>query len=263
MNIRHMFPQKHFDAHDLYDMLGDGITTVTIEKVDFKTKSSRDFGRPDADWFLFVEELKKPIKISPTSGFQLVDILKSDETDEWVGRRVGIGAVQIEVYDKRPWVVNFWATNDQPQLPHKTDLTGYARWTEAEKAKVLRRLPPGSGAGTTAAMAPTEKLGAQTAARLLVRLRERGLGWDNLTAYCKAMDRLDLIAGMMPADCPAELLQIAKVFYATSPIIAKCEDIDKAVAEVIAGWEPEPAAKGEVVDKTTGEVITPDDDIPF
>ena len=67
MNIRHMFPQKHFDARDLRDMIGEEITAVTIEKVDFKTKQSKDFGDAKADWFLFVEELAKPIKISPTA----------------------------------------------------------------------------------------------------------------------------------------------------------------------------------------------------
>ena len=95
MNIRHMFPQKHFDARDLRDMIGEEITAVTIEKVDFKTKQSKDFGDAKADWFLFVEELAKPIKISPTAGYQIADILGSQETDEWVGRVVGIGAVPV------------------------------------------------------------------------------------------------------------------------------------------------------------------------
>lgn len=161
------------------------------------------------------------------------------------------------------WVLNYFRVepNARPTLPMRSDLTGYAGWTDHEKRQLQRMLPAARSSQTNGPSG--EKLGAQNAARLLVRLRERGLSWANLEAYCKGQDRQDLISGMMPADCPAELLQIAKVFYATSPITAKCEDIDKAVAEVIAGWEPEPAAKGEVVDKTTGEVITPDDDIPF
>ena len=240
MNIRHMFPQKHFDARDLRDMIGEEITAVTIEKVDFKTKQSKDFGDAKADWFLFVEELAKPIKISTTAGYQIADILGSQETDEWVGRVVGIGAVQIQTFTTRPWVVNFWATNDRPVLPRKTDLTGYEQWSDAQKAKVLRALPPGAAPAPAAVSA--EKLGAVNAARLIVRLRERGLGWEHLYAYCKAQDRRELINGMVPADCPADLLPVAKVFYSTHPVTAPCEDVDKAVTELVATWEPEPAA---------------------
>jgi len=277
-----MYPRKNFDAQDLLDAFGDEVVVVTIEKVDFKTGQSRDFGEPKVDWFLFVEELKKPIKLPPTAAFQIGEILKSDDTDEWVGQRVGMRPHQIEVPNPAGgkqfvWVVNFWPpANRSPVLPPKTDLTGYAGWTEAQKNRLESRLLGSSGhpspkalAGRDAGEAP---LGAEKAAKIVVALRERGLGWEDLIASCRKAGVEHLIVGFDPAECPGSLESYARTLCALNPKTQPVDDFDAEVAKLVRAWAPPAAAHtksvdGQVVDTRTGEVVggdmPPDDDIPF
>jgi len=275
MKTGQMFPRKTFNAEDLEAFNPDGITVVTIRELTYKTGEARNIGEAKIDYYLKCDELKKPLRLNMTSVGQIEAALGSDETDDWIGRRLGMQPMQWPVPNPKGgksmvWVLNFYRVADDapPSLPMQTDLTGYAGWTDGEKRRLQKMLPAGSGRSPTTGAgggkdAAPVPMGAETAARMIVRLRERGLSWSNLEAYCKNQGRPELISGMMPADCPAELLPIAKVFYSTTPVVEKCPDIDKAVADLVAGWEPEPAAaKAEVIDKTTGEVIDTDD-IPF
>lgn len=271
MNLRSMYPRKNFDAQDLLDFRGDEVLVVTIEKVDYKTGQSRDFGEPKVDWFLFVEELRKPIKLPATAGYQIAEILGSDDTDDWVGRTIGIRPHQIQVPDpaggkQHVWVVNFWNPGDRrPELPAKTDITGYADWTERDKQRLESRMlgagsSPKALAGTDAGGGP---LGAEKAAKIVVALRERGLGWEDLIASCRKAGVEHLIVGHEPAACPEALEQYARTLCSLNPKTQPVDDFAGEVAKLVQAWAPPATVKvgGDVVDTRTGEVV--DDDIPF
>lgn len=269
MNIRHMYPKKYFDAEDLRDFAGDASVPVTIERVDYKTANSTEIGEARVDWFLYVHELKKPIKIGARSGFQLGELL-GEETEGWVGRVVGIRAGQYEAYGKWRWGVEFYHVGDRkPTLAPKTDISGYGAWTPEQKQRLTRALPPGSGAASAAGAAAVSSppIGAEAAAKIVVALRERGLGWEDLIASCRKQGAEDLIVGKEPVDCPAALADVARVYCALHPRTSPVDDFAAEVAKLVQVWAPPPAGINtdrvvEVVDRTTGEVIDTSD-IPF
>lgn len=266
MKLGQMFPKKHFDAIDLRDFAGEESVPVTIEKVDYRTIDSGEIGKAEVVWYLSVAELKKPIKINATSARQLEGILGSDDTDDWIGRVVGIRAVQVEAYGKWHWVVNFWNVGQRvPTLPMKTDLSGYSAWSRAEQDRLRGRLltassPNGAGAAGT----PPAPIGPEAAAKIVVALKERGLGWEDLVASCRKQGAEDLIVGKEPGECPAALADVARVFCALHARTAPVADFAAEVAALVQAWAPPPAAAvaGEVVNPETGEVIDTSD-IPF
>lgn len=268
MNLRQMFPRLTLDAEDLLDLFGEAVTPVTIERLDFKTAPGQ-VGEAKIDYLLFFREFKRPIRMNRTSGDQLAQILGSRETDDWIGRVVGVRPVQILVPDpaggKKPvWVVAFYgvAETARPVLPPKTDLAGFRDWHPRDQERLrgaMGLLPPGpGGAGHDAESAP---MGEETAAKIVVELKRRAQTWDDLVAHCKDVGAGELIAGRLPPDCPIRLVPIARALCAkTKPSVEV--DADKETARLQASWAPPQTMAGEVVDVQTGEVID-DPDIPF
>lgn len=272
MNLRQMFPRLTFDASDLLDFAGDAIVPVTIEDVTYKTAAASNFGEAKIDYFLVFRELKRPIRLKGVVGDQLAAILGSFETDDWIGRVVGMRAHQITVPDpaggtKQVWVPAFFAVAEgaRPVLPLKTDIAGYKYWAPHERERLHRamgQLPPApGGAGHDAESAP---MGVETAAKIVVSLKRRAKSWDDLVAHCKDVGAGALIDGHLPPDCPIRLVKVARAFVASlgAPTVALDETAE--TARLVASWTPPPTSTvdGDVVDVTTGEVID-DPDIPF
>jgi len=279
MNVREMFPSKRFDAHDLRDFGSGEMIVVTIESIDFQSKDSKEVGVANVDWLMKVKELKKPIKFNSFSGYTLAEIFGTEESEEWVGRRIGIKPEVINGYGKPMLVVNFWDCGPQlPVLPDNTDLTGFRRWTTDQQERLKRRCLPAAnaapeepGGSVSGQLAPAQAIGEQKAALIIVGLRERGLEWDNLVAHLKGKSLGSLIVGLEPGSCPQSIENHARAFLEAHPIATRFDDRQAEADKIIAGWRPPPteAVAREVIDKATGEVktagagIPPDDDIPF
>lgn len=279
MRVSEMFPSKRLDAHDLRDFAGDDIVAVTIESIDYQTKNGK-VGEPALDWLMTFAELKKPVKINAMAGYTIAEILGEEDSDDWPGKVIGLRAVLSESFGKPRWFVNpFDVGRRTPTLPPKTDLTGYRRWTTAKQQSLRAMLLPAGSIHDPASVAATASLtqphaiGEEKAALIIVGLRERGLGWDDLVAHMKGKSLGSLIVGIAPGSCPGSIENHARAFLAAHPISRKFDDRQAEADKIVAGWRPPPAAAvtGEVINKTTGEVtsptdgagIPPDDDIPF
>ncbi|MDL1873327.1 hypothetical protein FBR05_14190 [Deltaproteobacteria bacterium PRO3] len=108
MNLRGMFPRLTLDPEDLLAFVGEAVVPVTIEAIDYKTDRASGLGEAKIDYFVKFRELKRPVRLKKTSGEQIAAILGTSETDDWIGRVVGIRPAQILVPDPaggNPWIV--------------------------------------------------------------------------------------------------------------------------------------------------------------
>lgn len=273
MKVRQMYPKPMFQAEDLAAFDETGITVVTIRSIDCKTGAAKNLGEMKIDWFMRVDELKKPIRLNPTAVSQIEACLRADDTDEWIGRKIGMQPTLWPVPDPKGGrqfvhVLNFYAVADDalPSLPYQTDLSGYESWSDEQKRKLAaasrNMLPPGSPSPTAVRRdAPAAALGAERAAKIIVELRARGKTWADLQHECRQAGCPELIDGMLPPECPSALADRARVFCSLHPKTTEIKDPAAAVAQLVAQWAP-PVPQSEVIDPATGEVIRTDD-IPF
>lgn len=81
-NIREMVDSKYLKQADVDDEV-----VVTIAKVG-KGNIAKEGDEPDFKWMVRFEEFKKPMIINATNIKRLARACKSEETDEWVGKKV-------------------------------------------------------------------------------------------------------------------------------------------------------------------------------
>ena len=268
MKLSQMFPSRTLDAEDL-EAFAPGVTIVTIENVAFRTMEATKPGDAEIEYSIKFREFRKMVRLSKTRAQTIADVLGTDETDEWVGKTVGISPAKISIYDrdsKRNKLLTIVSIDIQrpmspPTLAPNTDITG-----AASQARLNARAVPGASLPPTAGAAPA-MLGMEQASLILAALKERNKTWDDLLVYLRSLGMGEAVAGRMPFDCPAAVLAPARAFVRGFPRV-KDVDVQAEAGRIRAGWAP-PAAT-EVIDKATGEVITlpgPDagtnDDIPF
>lgn len=94
MKLSQMFPSKYLSAEDLGSA---GFVLVTIRAVDWIDVSMHKDkpDDPDAAYIVQFEEFKKPMKLNRTNANMVAEVLKTDETDEWIGRRVRIFPTRV------------------------------------------------------------------------------------------------------------------------------------------------------------------------
>jgi hypothetical protein len=86
MKISKMFPKRYATGEDLQ---GKTIT-LTIAKIAIE-KMHPQPNAPEAEkWVIYFMETKKGIILSRTLANQIAEVLGSDETDEWLGKRIMI-----------------------------------------------------------------------------------------------------------------------------------------------------------------------------
>jgi hypothetical protein len=86
MKISKMFPKRYATGEDLQ---GKTIT-LTIVKITAE-KMHPQPNAPEADkWVIYFKEAKKGIILSRTLANQIAEVLGSDETDEWLGKRITV-----------------------------------------------------------------------------------------------------------------------------------------------------------------------------
>lgn len=85
-NINQMIESKYLKQSDL-----DGETEVTIVKVG-QMNVAREDEQPEMKWAVKFEEFKKPMILNSTNIQLLAKACGSEESDEWIGKKVVIFA---------------------------------------------------------------------------------------------------------------------------------------------------------------------------
>lgn len=82
-----MFPSKWLTAADL----NDADLTVTIRACTYEEVTEKD-----KKWVLWFEETGKGMVLNKTNSKMIVQLLLSDDTDEWVGRQITLFPTQVD-----------------------------------------------------------------------------------------------------------------------------------------------------------------------
>ena len=80
--IGEMIESKYLKQSDVH-----GETVVTIQKVG-KANIAREGDEPEYKWLVRMEEFSKPMVLNATNIKRLARACESDDTDDWVGKRV-------------------------------------------------------------------------------------------------------------------------------------------------------------------------------
>lgn len=270
MHLDQMFPKKTLDAEDLGKFAPAG-AVVTIEKLDYKTMPSRQFGEPEIVYYLHVLEFKKPFKLNTFNAYAIGDLLQTKDTDKWMGRVIRIRGIQKMGTDQltgRPrsyWTfdVDMLLPTEPPCLPPKQDISGWAASGQAPRlvpgATAPQLAPAGAPAAEPGLLSP---IGEDAAGDIVIALSERGRTIDNLIEHFANMGIDDMVKGKRPPEWPRAILPPARTLCKQLP---KCAPpmAPSLVAALKAEWRapasPTHAAApaAEVIDTKTGEVITP------
>lgn len=106
MKLNNMFPRKYANGADLN---GQSVT-VTVHSMTIE-KLSPHAGQPPMDRFiLHFSETQKGVILSRTLAEQIASILHSDDTDQWIGKKITLfpqpltvaGKSRIAIRAKKP-----------------------------------------------------------------------------------------------------------------------------------------------------------------
>lgn len=264
MNLKQMFPKDTLDGEDLYAYCRDNNAgqpvTVTIEKLDYKTRESDQLGGAEIAYYLHVREFKKPFKLSKSRAEIIAEVLGTAETDDWDGRTIKVKGDVITFQGQRYWVIQ--PVIDPPDqvssLPKKMDITGTAFRPRLTGSPVSKP-PQGTNGGA-------KPLGIDRAIAMVSLLAECGLTPDDAVKHVQkaapqiAPDMATHRPPMWPDTAAPWIAQLCRSMPRSKPPMS-----DHAKAELKAEYE-----KPEVIDPKTGELqnavaggLPPVDDIPF
>lgn len=237
MKVSQMFPSKYLTAEDLPTGRN---TLVTIERVYPVAARSNAYGdEPETKWMMRLAEFRKPMTLWRTNAKLIADVMGTDDTDQWIGRRIAIFPSTYTSFGEiKPCI------NVDPQ------------WRDTQPR------PP---AGTALVVAhDTRPIPAEAMQRFFCHLSKHGKRWDDFLAWCKAnsQEALTMAFGQGMEAIPSGILPAMKAFLDSLSLPADAGA--KVEAARTAGYR-------ELVDGATGEVISggrpPDpvgeEDIPF
>lgn len=280
MRLNQMFPSKTLDARDLHALCPTGCI-VDIESIDYKVFDNG--GQNEVAYYLYTAQFKKPFRLNKTNAITIGDQLGTDETEEWRGKTIRIRPLMKVVPSldgggrkKEIWVidVDLLPARGPATLPAtKQDITGLSSSHQPHRPALGQ--PVGAPAeGAASAMTP---IGLDTAAKMWAALKERGKTFGDFLEHAKGIGADHLVAGKMPPDFPVAAIVPMRAFVAMFPKSA-APATTQQIDAIKASWAPPlPTPQAEVVNRQTGEVITPstgaprmvpgtdipEDDIPF
>lgn len=232
--IARMFPKRFLDVMDLPQ---DGsVVPVTIQQVYLDGFQMGGRGGPqqaNPEWRLKFAEFAKPVSLRPKRAKEIAVLLGSENTDSWHGKRIGIHAGWYDAWGENKWGI---LVSQQPveQLPNVQPMH------QVGSSPAPMQLP-----------AKAQSLGADSAAEICCLLEERGKTWDDLRLHLVTGGFGEHINGKLPPDVPVVIKQTAWSYINSFP---KCKE-KPTHAKFMAMWAP-PAISGEVIDKSTGEVLS-------
>ena len=90
-----VFPSKWLKADDL-----DGDTEVTIDSVTMETLKDPTTGKEEQKPVVWFKGEEKGVILNVTNWRTLEDVCGSDDSDDWSGHTVTLGASQVEAFGK-------------------------------------------------------------------------------------------------------------------------------------------------------------------
>jgi len=88
------FPSKYLKAEDLEE--GDLI--VKIKEAQFEEFTDQRTKRPDNKPVLYFSGEVKPLVLNKTNYKTITQLLGSDDTDDWTGRKIALYATEVESF---------------------------------------------------------------------------------------------------------------------------------------------------------------------
>jgi hypothetical protein len=262
MDLKQFFPSWKCDANEFHDLFPRG-TVVTIATIEPRTNSD------DEEYLtIYFEELKKPISLNKTNAFAIADITGTTETDDWAGVQIKLFAMPVEYNDrttkKRVTTLGFRVfgkkPNEQPTLAKGSDLTRLLMQTQRQQ---LTDKP-------AASQDDQQRMGDKTAVLLMLEVLKRGWTWHEIAAQLVQQPQFAACNSLVLPDWPASTRAPAWALIKTRPVNPDVQlDAQAEEQRLKAIWyPPKKAAKGEVIDPRTGEVLNPTEevdpnDIPF
>ena len=96
MKLSDMFPRKYASGADL-----NGHTpTLIISHIEKEPMSAQPGKTPELKFVIYFEKTTKGIVLSRTLAEQIAAVVKSDDTDQWVGKKVTLFAQPMKVAGK-------------------------------------------------------------------------------------------------------------------------------------------------------------------
>ncbi|GMV72831.1 MAG: hypothetical protein AMXMBFR77_26680 [Phycisphaerales bacterium] len=86
-------PPHTFGAKDLSELAGMSVVPVTIAGVAFVPAPLQHLGRTDCEVRVTFKEIPRPVRLGRVAAEQIVEILGTSDTRDWIGRVVGIRVV--------------------------------------------------------------------------------------------------------------------------------------------------------------------------
>lgn len=250
-----------------------GPNIVVIETMD--TEEAKDFKtqQPYERHLLFLAGWRLPFRLNNTR-IKIIRELFGDRVEDCLGKKIVLMVGMDNSFGEARPVINIHpfvpnqAAEPNP-VPSRLSVTEKRRLEAASMYGVAItppsfRIPGHSPSPSSPAVRsgnPAAKLGEENAAKLLITLRERGKDWDWMVAHLKRDGMGAMVDGKLPADCEAAIREVVWKTIKDLPKTVTIEDREGEIARLMASWRP--PASLEKVDVKTGEVINPDDDIPF
>ena len=94
MRMNDAFPSKYLKAEDLEE--GDLI--VKIKEAQFEEFTDQRTKRPDNKPVLYFSGEVKPLVLNKTNYKTITQLLGSDDTDDWTGRKIALYATEVESF---------------------------------------------------------------------------------------------------------------------------------------------------------------------
>lgn len=203
MNLDDMFPGKYLPASDLPKQNGEP-NAVTIVGITSDTVNNRKTGATEKLWLVQLQEFDRPMKLKPTNARKIAQVLGSENTADWIGRRINVYATKTEVAGE---VYDVIRINDYV---------------------------PQTAPAPTLDLSP---LGEDGAAALLARFKEKGRTFDDFLRKLRSSDEdaFGVTGGREICDIPRWVVQKHVPGFDIPP------DIDRETGEV---REPATTAPG-------------------
>src|SRR4030065_340740 len=97
MKLTQMFPRRYATGEDLQ---GRAIT-LTIATIS-REKMHPQANAPEVEkWVVYFDEAKKGVVLNRTLAYQIAEFLGSEETDDWIGKRITIFPQPMMVAGKK------------------------------------------------------------------------------------------------------------------------------------------------------------------
>ncbi len=97
MKVSEIFPRRFVSGEDLQGKA----FLVTIDFVQKEDVATGPGAKPEPKWILYLAGSKKGIILSRTLAEQIVEIVKTDETNEWPAKQIVIYPVPMTVAGKQ------------------------------------------------------------------------------------------------------------------------------------------------------------------